>query len=157
MPANCPFSYLLNHAVRPTFSVPPLSEVSLSLQKEVLSPFCHSLFSGCVACSAGRHVLSCVSPHQPPEQQRPCRRRLTTLRRLPWLFSTINTGMTVCYSKHYLSLSEVYLLIFSLSAHFHSNYLNSSQKVLVAFVVVLRLATIETINAKPKRQLFQKR
>ena len=33
-------------------------------------------------------------------------------------FSLRYTGMTVCHSKHYLSLSEVSLLIFSLSAHF---------------------------------------
>lgn len=52
----------------------------------------------------------------------------------------------VCHIKQSLSFSEVYLFTFSLFADFHLNYLNSSQKVLIAFVMFLSLAAIAIIR-----------
>ena len=57
--------------------------------------------------------------------------------------------MVVCYSNHSLCFPEVYMLAFSILADFHLKNLNSSQKVLVAFVMFKRLATLETIRVNP--------
>ena len=96
----------------------PLSLKSLfPSRRKLLSPFRHitALPPNVSPAPAGRHVLSCVSPHLP---LRTTQGRLqvghdcsVTLRWPPSLFSTMNVGMMVCYIKHYLSFSEVYKFI----------------------------------------------
>lgn len=110
VPANCPFSYLLKPCCRPTFSCIPLSEVSLPYRRKCCLPFVTASFSGLCRLLSWQ-ARTAFLPTSPLNNRGPGVGGSRLCDGSRGLFSMINTGMTVCYSKHYLSLSEVYFCL----------------------------------------------
>lgn len=141
----------------------PAGSPSWPFQDERLShgPAHHKPFCGRTAGSGtGRGTLGGAPPPLPLRTTQRSARLLPDSKMALealffFFFKTIDVGKTVCYGKHYLRFSEGYFLVFSLFADFHLNFLNSTWRVLVAFVTFPGLGTIENIRVKPKRELFQ--